>query len=192
MKRAVETSPAAFRVTEPLRGVNNSTQYNGTVSYTSLLDGHEESILVELSLREAIILPPVTGQARTILLDPITGNPMIAPWPVACLDHLEAFAEKFRAALSRREIAIRDFFDLDHAVQKLGLRHREPALVDLVRKKIAIPGNDPVNIGAERLSSLRQQLDARLTPVLRPDDLDAFKLDRAIRLVREMAAAVGA
>ena len=41
---------------------------------------------------------------------------------VPCISLAEAFAEKFRAALSRLDVAIRDFFDLDYAVRKLKLK----------------------------------------------------------------------
>ena len=50
---------------------------------------------------------------------------MVAPISVRSIDKIEALAEKFRAALSRREPAIRDFFDIDYAVRKGGLQRRE-------------------------------------------------------------------
>ena len=190
LKQAIDAPPPEFSVIAPLRGANNSTQYNGTVRYTSLLGDQEETLSVELSLREALIRPPEMGQARTILLNPITHRPLVASRQVASIDRLQAYAEKFRAALSRREVAIRDFFDLDYAVQRLGLRSQDPTLIDLVRTKLALPGNDPLNVGAERLSSLRQQLDGRLKPVLRAHDFEAFDLERAVTLVVEMAAVV--
>ena len=43
---------------------------------------------------------------------------MVAPVTVRCVDKIEALAENFRVALSRREPAIRDFFDIDYAVRK--------------------------------------------------------------------------
>ena len=49
-----------------------------------------------------------------------------------------------RRALSRREVAIRDFYDIDYAVRRLDLRPLEPVLIELVRQKLAVPGNDPV------------------------------------------------
>ena len=78
----------------------------------------------------------MVGAARTLLLDPITEQPLLKPAAVNCLSQLEAYAEKFRAALSQRE-AIRDFYDLDHAVRRLGLQIEAAELIDLVRKKSA-------------------------------------------------------
>lgn len=38
----------------------------------------------------------------------------------------EAMAEKLRAALSRRDVAIRDYYDVDHAVRRLRPVLRDP------------------------------------------------------------------
>jgi len=100
---------------------------------------------------------------------------------------MEAFAEKFRAALSRREVTIRDFYDIDYAVRRLELRPQDPALIEMVRQKLAIPGNEPADVSENRLAVLRQQLESQLKPVLRSKDFAEFDLERAIRIVVEMA-----
>ena len=92
------------------------------VGYKSLLGTHEEQIKVEIGLREPLLFPSITGEARTLLLDPITREPMAPAVRVPCVSRMEALAEKARAALSRREVAIRDFYDMDHAVRQQGLR----------------------------------------------------------------------
>lgn len=109
------------RVVEPLTGFNNSMQYNAVVGYASSLGGRAETIKIEVGLREPLKLPPVDAEARTLLLDPVSREGMIPLKNVRCISRTEAFAEKFRAALSRREPALRDFFDLDYAVRDLGL-----------------------------------------------------------------------
>ncbi len=181
---------ACFQIAEPLLGANDSSQYNGTVSYLSLLGGAAETIKVEVSLREPVLLPVNTCPAKTLLLDPIGGQPMVQPVPVPCLAFAEAIAEKFRAALTRREVAIRDFFDLDHAIAAMGLNVSDPELMDLVRRKLAIPDNDAITIGEDRLAQLRAQVEARLRPVLRQRDFDQFDLDRAFAAVSRMAAMI--
>lgn len=107
-----------------------------------------------------------------------------------CISRAEAFAEKFRAALTRREVAIRDFYDIDYGVTRLGLRPTDSKMVELVREKIDIPGNDPVNVSDLRMSSLRGQLTTRLRPVLRQSDFDKFDLDRAISTVLKISEAL--
>ncbi len=120
----------------------------------------------------------------------MSGGPLVAPVRIVCISRIEAFAEKFRAALTRREAAIRDFFDIDYAVRKPGLTTRGAEIVGLVRRKLAVPGNEPVNVGPDRQAELRGQLEAQLKPVLRKRDFDEFDLDRAFAVVAEMAQGV--
>jgi len=104
-----------------------------------------------------------------------------------CISRMEAFAEKFRAAVSRRDVAIRDFYDIDYAVRRLDLRPQDPALIELVRQKLAVPGNGPADVSGSRLAALRQQLEPELKPVLRSKDFAEFDLERAFRIVVEIA-----
>lgn len=180
----------AFRVVTALTGASNSTQYNATLGYSSLLGREEETVRIEVSLREPLLEPSVQGEARTLLLDPLSGSPLAPLLTVPCISRDEALAEKLRAALSRREVAIRDFYDVDHAVRRLGLRPETPRLVELVRRKLAVAGNDPVDVSAARLATLRAQLESELKPVLRPRDFAEFDLGRAFATVARVAAAL--
>lgn len=54
-----------------------------------------------------------------------------------------------------------------------------------------MPGNEPVDISATRLTALKQQLDSQLKPALRDRDFAEFDLERAFVMVTELAAAVG-
>lgn len=189
---AVSKEEASLRIAAPLRGANQSRQYIGTVSYDSLVQNGEDTIKIEVGLREPLITGPVKGAARTALLDPISGETLVPTVSLHCMSKDEAFAEKIRAALTRREVAIRDFFDIDFGVRRLGLRPTDPRMVKLIRKKIAIPGNDPIDVSEPRLSSLKGQLTTRLRPVLRQSDFDEFDLDRATSTVRRVAKAISA
>lgn len=200
-RRAVATTKEAiahlpeqlhtFTAEQPLTGANNSTQYNGILGYESPTTGRPESILVEVSVREPLITPMVKGQAETLLLDPIGGQAMVPEISVQCIAVEEAMAEKFRAALSRREVAIRDFYDLDYAVSHLNLDPDSPQLIEMVRQKLRVPGNPAVDMGPERLAVLKRQLNRRLKPVLRDRDFHTFDLDQAWRLVSTMAGRLG-
>ena len=191
VKEAVATLPRQipfFRLVEPLTGANNSTQYNAVIGYASLVGRQEETIKIEVALREPLLLDPLNDLAQTILLDPVSRKPLLKPLEVRCIAKMEAFAEKFRAALSRREVAVRDFFDLDYAVRRLGLQSENPELIDLVRRKLSVPGNEPVDVSANRLAALRQQVGPQLQPVLRAEDFAEFDLERAFQTVATMAA----
>jgi len=180
----------AFRIIDTLKGANNSKQYLAVVGYNSVLDQQEETIKVEVSLREPLLVPAIDGAARTILRNPLSGNPMVAPVTVRSIEKIEALAEKFRAALSRREPAIRDFFDIDYAVRKGGLRPEETDFIDQVGLKLTIPGNDSVDVSQRRLAALRRQVEAELKPVMRDRDFSEFDLDRAFEIGVRMARAV--
>ena len=193
LKKAIVKLPRVlpcFRVVEPLRGANDSAQYNGTVGYASVLGQQEDTIKIEISLREPLLTQTMTGEARTILLDPVSGMPLVPAVPLACISKTEAMAEKFRAALTRRKAAIRDFYDIDYAVRKHEVRTEDADLIALVRQKLAVPGNDSINIGPDCLTELRGQLDTRLKPVLRERDFIEFDLERAYKMVVEVAKAV--
>lgn len=177
-----------FTAVKPLVGANNSTQYIAVMGYRSLATGHEDTIKIEVGLREPLLLEASISLAQTILLDPVSRRPLLNPLALRCIAKREAFAEKFRAALSRREVAARDFFDLDYAVRKLGLRANDADLIGLIRQKLAVRGNDPVDVSAARLAALRRQIIPQLQPVLRAGDFAEFDAERAFRLVADMAA----
>lgn len=189
-KRAMSSLPAAipgFRIVESVRGANNSTQYIGVIGYESRMNPAEERIKIEVSLREPTLTPSSILPAKSILIEPVSDRPQMPAVPFPCLSLIEAFAEKFRAALTRREVAVRDFFDIDYAVRRGDLRPDRPELVKLVARKIAVPGNSPVDVSGPRLVELREQVERDLKPVLRSADFHAFDPDRAIRIVTSMA-----
>jgi hypothetical protein len=155
-----------------------------------LLSGREETIKIEIGLREPLLQPALRGEARTLLLDPISNAPLVPALPVLCLSRVEAMAERLRAALSRRDAAVRDFYDVDHAVRRLGFRLNDPEFLALVRAKLDVPGNDPVDVSPARMTALKPQVDAQLKPVLRDRDFAEFDLDRAFSAVAAVAAAV--
>lgn len=171
-------------------GANNSTQYLAVVGYASLLGLQAETIKIEVGLREPLLTAAEPHPARTLLLNPISGSALVPPLVTTCLSRDEAMAEKLRAALSRREVAIRDFYDVDYAVRHSGLRTADSSLVALVHGKLQVPGNDPVDVSSSRLEALRLQLASQLKPVLRERDFAEFDLERAFSIVAELAVAV--
>lgn len=174
----------------PLTGANDSTQCNGVLGYTSLLADQEETIKVEISLREPLLRSSVQGRVCTLLRDPIADAPLVEPLSFACLSSEEAMAEKLRAALSRRDVAIRDFFDVDHAVRARRLDVGEPGLVDLVRQKMTVIPNGPIDVSDRRLQAVRLQIEPQLRAVLRAQDFADFDLDRAFGIVSNLADAL--
>jgi len=182
----LSTVQPIFSLIKPLEGRNENRQYIASLSYTSFLDAHENSIELEIGLREPLLRAPINAKAATILRNAANPENSLALIPFPCLSFEEAMAEKFRAALSRREVAIRDFYDIDYAILQKDLRVGEDGFVEMVRKKLAVPGNDPTDMSMQRLVALSNQVDARLKPVLRPNDFDAFDLERAIAHIAQL------
>ena len=176
-----------FRVVDSLRGYNNSTQYNGRVSYSSQISGHDEHVKIEISVREPIVEVLERLPARTLLVDPFRRSPAVEPIQVTVLSCRETYAEKLRAALSRRDPAIRDFYDVDHAYRANRIQTTDRRLVDLLRAKLFIPGNGSIDVSSDKLENLRRQVDVQLKPVLRESDFANFALERAFETVRQFA-----
>ena len=188
---ALPTRIPGLEALTPLEGHNASTQYNATLGYRSLLAPRTETIAIEIGLREPTLTPPEQGQVHTVALHWARGGALLETFPARCLSYPEAMAEKLRAALSRLEAAIRDFFDIDHAVRVAGLDVADPELLRLLRSKLAVDGTGAVDVSPERLDHLRPQIDAHLRPVLRAREFEQFDLDRAFGIVRGVADRLG-
>jgi hypothetical protein len=102
----------------------------------------------------------------------------------------EAYAEKVRAALTRKEPAIRDLFDLFFAVRKMNFDIDDHDFLIMVKQKLDVPGNTPVDISLEYKRELDRQLEGQLRPVLRPVDFDSFDSDEAFELICRIAEAI--
>ena len=191
------TSPESLTVlpgsNSPSRcvGHDNSRQYNGQLAYQSVVTGEPEFIKVEVSLREEHLLPPEILSARTLLRDPYSVQSAFPPVNVRALSLREAYAEKVRAALTRPEPAIRDFFDIDHAVQKARFDYRDRAVLDLVAAKLSVRGTQSADLSDVRIQILRDQVETQLRPVLRVIDYEAFDLDRVILVLQELMSLHG-
>ncbi len=176
-----------FHVDEPpLSGFNSSKQYVGRLSYRSVVTGRAEFLKVEVGLRELALDPVEHKLARTMLMDPLRGRSVLEPVSVSVLSFRETYAEKFRAATTRRDPAIRDYYDIDYAIRSGKLDPLDDKLLELLRHKLAVPGNEPVDVSNERFTELRQQLEPQLKPVLRTNDFGRFDLERAFKIVANL------
>lgn len=176
-----------FRIDKELTGHNNSKQYISSLSYESVITGEDEYIKVEISLREPLLEPAVNNFARTLLIDPFTSGAMFDAVPVMALSYNESYAEKFRAALTRKEPAIRDIYDIEVALQSGLLNISDKRFIELLRKKLAVPGNSCVNLSNERIKSLMRQLAGELKPVLREHDFNNFDIEKSLAVVSSIA-----
>lgn len=177
-----------FTFLEHLTGRNNSTQYIAQVQYRSSIRPAPATIKIEIGLREELLTLPQKGRVKTLLNDPFSRKPAVQEFSVLCMSPEEAYAEKLRAALTRKDLAIRDFYDIDYAVQGMGLDLSKKHFLDLAIRKLTVPGNDPVNITLSRKEMLKRQLETELKPILREKDFQQFDLDRAFNLVAQIGS----
>ncbi|RIH99925.1 nucleotidyl transferase AbiEii/AbiGii toxin family protein [candidate division NPL-UPA2 bacterium Unc8] len=93
-------------------GFDNSRQYIFKVKYHSVLMNKDDMIKIEISLRQHPIEKPVNIEIKHFYQDPFTGEDLFPSGKVLSLSWKEAVAEKLKAAISRRDVAIRDYYDL--------------------------------------------------------------------------------
>ncbi|MBW1805939.1 MAG: nucleotidyl transferase AbiEii/AbiGii toxin family protein [Deltaproteobacteria bacterium] len=177
-------------VSKEFIGHNESRQYICSLEYPSAVMDKQERIKIEIGIREPILRPSVTGEMHTIAVNPFSGQPLLPAFTVQAMDMKEAYSEKVRAALTRKEPAIRDLFDLFHAVRKIKLDLDDHDFLIMVKQKLDVPGNTPVDISLEYKRELDRQLEGQLRPVLRPADFDSFNMDEAFELIGRIAEAV--
>jgi len=196
IKNRFEALPASIpglSTSTPLTGHFKNQQYIGVLGYSSVVLETKASIKVEIALREPLLQTAESVHAKTLAENPfIPGQSIVPEYQVQSMSLGEIYAEKFRAALTRREPAIRDFFDLSPAVlDQLSLDLHSNDFAAMVRAKLKVTGNEPVNVSSSRREALQQQVGTHLRPVLRPADYSQFNLDVAFARVVEMAALLG-
>jgi len=179
-----------LRVVQPLTGSNESVQYNAEILYQSVTSGGEDRILFEIGLREEVLEKDCFGLARTLAADPYSDKPLIPEFRVRCLSLKEAFAEKIRAALSRKRGAIRDIYDVWHALDGGIISLDDTAFAEMAAQKMSIPEKLTILTGKERREEFRKQLETQLKPVLRAKDFEKFNFDFAWSQIEKMAISV--
>jgi predicted nucleotidyltransferase component of viral defense system len=174
------------KIDQGLQAYNENRHYAAALSYQSCLRDARESIKIEIGLREPLVDEPVRLGARTLLLDNLTLKPVVPPFEVSTLSLRECYAEKVRAALCRREPAIRDLYDLDYAERHRLVEFSDRQFVALVRNKLIVQPDSPPDISTARVDNFRRQIKPGLEPVLRPEDFDFFDLDRSWDLLKRL------
>ncbi|MCD6352860.1 MAG: nucleotidyl transferase AbiEii/AbiGii toxin family protein [Proteobacteria bacterium] len=195
VKRMIEDLPEVIpgvSISELFRGHNESRQYIGYIEYRSAVIERQEKVKLEVGLREPLLSPPEAGPVRTIVINPFLAQPVFSLFTVRAMSLKELYAEKVRAALTRKEPAIRDFFDLFYAAKKMKLDFLEPDFLRIVKAKLDVPGNDPLDVSSDRKQEIDKQLNGRLKPVLRPGDIAGFDLNEAFALVCAIVESVKA
>jgi len=176
----INTNLPIFTIKQPLMGHNNSCQYTMELNYRSNLTQGSDKILIDIGMRDELLMPAHKSNAKTLLIDPFSKANQVEPFIIMGLHPQEAYAEKTRAALCRRELAIRDYYDLDYASVNGLIDFENDAFLLLVKKKVQHEinfhnFNSPVTI-----KYLQSKIKSELEPTLKKEGIAAFNLDRIL------------
>jgi len=152
-------------------GFNNSTQYVFNLKYPSIVTAKNENIKIEVSLRQHPLDKPIYNEIKHFYQDPFTGEDFIPMGKVLSLSLKEAVAEKLKAAINRKNIAIRDYYDLWHLAE-FGFNFSNPEFIKIFMRKLKdenYQGDFRINFGLtkDQLENLQQQVEPFLLPVIR-------------------------
>ena len=177
-----------FSIQIELTGYNVSKQYIGVLSYNSVIESENKpgTIKIEIGMREELIQNVNWMKTSTLLIDPFKEKKVIPDFKTQCLTLEEVYAEKFRAALTRKEPAIRDYFDIFYAASNLKIDFLDKKFIKLVEQKLDIPDNDPIDISNVRKKKLQLQIETELKPFLRPENFKKFELEKVWKIIEQI------
>lgn len=160
-------------------GFNNSTQYIFNITYPSFITGKDESIKLEVSLRQTPIDEPIYNVITHFYVDPFTGEDLIPRNKILSLSLNEAVAEKLKASITRKDVAIRDYYDLWY-ISESNFDFKNKQFFSIFKKKLEAEkykGDYSHNfgLGEKSLELLYRQIETELIPVIRIDE--SFDID---------------
>ena len=160
-------------------GFDNSRHYIFKVKYPSIILNKDDAIKLEISLRQQPIEKPVNTEIKHFYQDPFTGEDLFPRGKVLSLSWKEVVAEKLKAAISRRDVAIRDYYDLWY-ISEFGFDFYDKIFIKLFKRKVTdegYAGDYKKNFGLtdENISLLHNQISGLLKPVIRTGE--EFDLD---------------
>ena len=163
-------------------GFNNSMQYVFKINYQSLITAKKDLIKIEISLRQPPIDRPIHTSIKHFYQDPFTGEDLIPIGKILSLSLKEAVAEKLKASITRKDVVIRDYYDLWH-ISETDFNFYDQRFIKIFKQKLAdesYTGDYRQNFGLSpmQLSLLHNQVDTLLLPVIRVGE--EFNLDAVL------------
>ncbi len=164
------------------QGYNNSRQYVFKIKYPSVITAKDDIIKIEISLRQPPIDKPINTEIKHFYQDPFTGEDLFPRGKILSLSWNEAVAEKLKAAISRKDVAIRDYYDLWH-IAEFGFDFYSDKFTKLFNRKVTDEGytgdyRKYFGLSPDKLSILRRQVETDLIPVIRAGE--SFDLDKVL------------
>ena len=136
-----------------------------TFEYQSIINQSSQTIKIDISLKGRLSLWAKPGKIQSIFIDNVYEEPIFSQdHTINCIDLTESVAEKMRAALTRREPAIRDFFDIWYVRSFSDFDFERDEFRSLLRHKLAeVQYEYTLEINYDLL---RRQIETDLRPVL--------------------------
>lgn len=184
--KALEGSINNIQILIDLTGSNNSLQYNGELIYKSCFKGISGRILFEIGLREETLEKPIYNNLKTLITDPYSEKPILEDVSAKCLTLKEAYAEKLRATLTRKKLAVRDIYDMHHAVENKIIDIYDESFITLAVQKISSQKTLLIPQSKDLQTEMLKFLDLQLKPVLRSNDYDKFDFTKAWALLLKL------
>lgn len=152
-------------------GFNNSTQYIFNILFSSFISGKNENLKLEISLRQFPIDKPVYNVIKHFYKDPYTNEDLIPENKILSLSLIEAVAEKLKAAITRKDLAIRDYYDLWYIAES-NFDFYNKKFLTILKKKLEGKGykcDYRHNFGLDKnaVEILNHQVETDLIPVIR-------------------------
>jgi predicted nucleotidyltransferase component of viral defense system len=171
-------------------GRNESKQYVYLLLYDSVIRPQKMSVKLEIGLRYSPILEAVVKPVQHKFVHPFTGKPLFNGGNITCLQILEIVSEKLRATATRKDIAPRDFYDLDFLIRN-GFDFSQPHLKDLFIRKLKEDSKDTdLNRYADNLSrsneeikNMKSRIQTELLDVLTLEEKQKFNIDIALNRI---------
>ena len=133
--------------------------------YKSTLDNSIQTIKIDISLKKSLILPSIQKSIIAIYKDSVLEETIFQSHTINCIDIKESVAEKTRASLTRKEPAIRDFFDIRYIKNNTEFDFEDKEFKQLVHKKLEeVDFKYTID---EVYNLLEQQVLTDLNPVLK-------------------------
>jgi len=142
----------------------------------------DDIIKIEVSLRQPPIESPVHTLIKHFYQDPFSGEDLFPTGKVWSLSWKEAVAEKLKAAISRKDVAIRDYYDLWY-ISEFGFDFYDKSFIKLFKRKITDEGyagdyKENFGLSSDNIAILRKQIDGLLRPVIRSGE--EFDFDKTL------------
>ncbi|MEK6927042.1 MAG: nucleotidyl transferase AbiEii/AbiGii toxin family protein [Nanoarchaeota archaeon] len=148
--------------------------------YTSLLDESMQNIKIEISFRNKLVDSTQDRPIYHEFIDAL-GKPILKEdVKIESIDLRENFAEKFRALVTRKNIAIRDIFDIYFILREKVLPFEEKTL-ELVLIKINETLDKPFE--KEDLVHFIENLDSKISNLSEKEILSVLKSNQEVNVV---------